>query len=107
MGGAILWQISDFLSNGNSNVFSISQHLPDIRQNNKILSLTLKNEGQGFEEQDLRHSTGNDEIHIHIFQNFSHLATYVYAKDNTHTHTHTHTHKQTGVIIVSKVCKAV
>ena len=44
----------------------------------------IKNDGQGIEQQDLCHLTGN--VRIHIFQNFSYLGTYVYAQTWIHTH---------------------
>ena len=34
--GTIRWQIPDILSDGSSNVYSISHHLRDIRQHNKM-----------------------------------------------------------------------
>ena len=47
-----------------------------------------------------------------IFQNFSYLTTYVYAKGYTytdkhthiHTHTHTHTQQETEVMTIGKIC---
>ena len=45
------------------------------------------------------HLTGNVRIHIgEFFQNFSYLATYVYAKGKTHGYTDTHIHIQTAVM---------
>ena len=41
------------------------------------------NEGQGIEERNLRHSTGNIRIHIGDFLKI--LAAYVYAEGNKHT----------------------
>ena len=56
--GAIRWQIPDVISDGNSNVYSISHHLRDIRQNNKMEIFDHENEGQGqgqgLEEHDWR-----------------------------------------------------
>ena len=40
--GTIRWQIHDFLSDCNSNVYSISHHSQDIRKTNKMENLTLK-----------------------------------------------------------------
>ena len=50
----------------------------------------LESEGHCQEEkQDLRHLTTYVQIYIvDYFQNFSCLATYVYAKLSTHTHAH-------------------
>ena len=75
--GAIRWQIPN--SDGNSN-FGSNSHL-------------------------LRHSTGYVRFHIDdLFQKFSSLGTYVYAKGNTHLHTHTQ--RETGVMTIRKICKA-
>ena len=82
----IRWQIHDFVSDCNSIVCYISHHLRYIHKSRKFQNLDLQNEGQGVEEQDLLHSTGNVWVCIgEFFQNFSYLATYVYAKGNTHT----------------------
>ena len=56
--GAIRWQMHDFLSDGNSNVCSISDRLRDFR---KRLTFYLENEdqGQAVEERDLRYLTAN------------------------------------------------
>ena len=52
-----------------------------------VKSFNIENEGQGVEERNLRHSTGNVRIHTgDFFQNFRFLETYLYAKYNTHTH---------------------
>ena len=60
-GSAIRWQIHDFLSDGNSNVCSISRLLRDIGKINKMQKFALGNEGQvqGREKWDLRHLTRN------------------------------------------------
>ena len=46
--GAFRWQIHDFLSDGNSNVCSISRRLLDLHKTRKKCKETdLENEGQG------------------------------------------------------------
>ena len=67
--GTNRWQIPDILSDGNSNVCSISNHLQDIHKWRKCQNFDLENEGQGQgeEEQDLHHSTGNVWVHIGEF----------------------------------------
>ena len=81
--GSIRWQISNFLSDGNSNVFSISHRLWDICKNKKTdktstLKVKIYREGQGqrVEERDLRYLTENVNIHIGDFITI--LATWVH-----------------------------
>ena len=66
---AIRSQMHDFLYDGNSNVFSISRHLRDIRKSNKCQKFNLENEGQGQggETRNWRHSTGIVQFHIDAF----------------------------------------
>ena len=74
--GVMRWQMPDFLSDGNSNVCSISHRLPNIRKSRKLQDIDLENDGQGqwLKQQDMRHSTKNIRIHIgDIFQNFENM----------------------------------
>ena len=64
--GALQWQIHDFLSNSNSNVYSICNRVRDIRKSRKKCeNFYLQTEGQdqGVEKRDLRRSTRDDRIH--------------------------------------------
>ena len=65
---SIQWQIPDFLSDGDSNV-SLSLTVCEIfAKIIKCQKFDLENEGQCQEvERDLRHSTGNIQIHIRYF----------------------------------------
>ena len=98
--GAIRWQLPDFLSDGNSNVYSVSHRLRDMRKQEKCQNVDLENEGQvqGSEERDLCHSTRN--IRIHLGEFFRSLVTWQhkFTQRLTHTHTpHTHTHTHTHI----------
>ena len=78
--GAIRWQIYDFLSDGNSNVYYVAHRLRDIRKWRKMPKFDLENEGQNKweEKPDLRHSTRDVRFHIgEYFQKFNYLITYV------------------------------
>ena len=67
-------------------IFSLSLTISKIfAKQEKCRNFDLENDGQGIEEQELCHLTANVRIHIgELFQNFSYLVTYVYAKGNTH-----------------------
>ena len=85
--------LPDFLSDGNSNVCSVSHRLRDIRQNNEMPKvLTLKMKSQGVKESDLRYSTGNVRIHICDFFNRI-LAIWVHTFTQTE-YTQTHSERQ-------------
>ena len=45
--GDMRWQMPDILSDGNSNVYSISHRLRDIHKLRKMQDVDLENEGQG------------------------------------------------------------
>ena len=80
----------------------------DIRETKKIQNFDLENEGQGIEERDLRHSTGNVRIHVGDFLEF-HLPGYIRLLKLGHTHTlppkHIHTQTQKRSRLMTKGAK--
>ena len=96
--GAIWKLIPDFLFHGNINICPISHHLQDIWKknilNSKSFDLDNEGHGQGVEEQDLCHSTGN--VRIHIGECFWNLATWEHTFTQKVTHTWTHAARDRG-----------
>ena len=93
-------------------MFALSLTVYEIFANQeKCQNFDLENEGHGqdIEKPYYRNSTRNIRIHTgDFFQNFSYVATYVYAKGYiyTHLHTLTRTQRETGVMTIGKICKA-
>ena len=88
--GAIRWPIPDFLSDGNINVFSISHHLRDILESNKMQRVWPWK----WRSRSGRRKTGHVPFYWkcpfpyrRLIQYFSNPATCVTQKGyNTHTH---------------------
>ena len=99
--GTVWWQISDFLSDANRNVCSISHRLWDVgKSKNAKTDLEIEGQGKLAEKRDLCPSTRN--IRIHIGEFFFRIL----AIQQHRFMQKADTNWEMGVLTIGKICKS-